>query len=153
MQSLARFAVILIGVVSLLNSAWIFGSVPLWFGWVPGVADTGAPNAHFVRDLGLVYGLFGGALIWVMREPARRHAVFVLAGLFYAGHALDHVAEILGGALPAAHWWVDFPLVFLPGLLLAVLALPKVWTAVFPVAPPTTPDDGVRPSGSGPARR
>lgn len=131
MEPLARFAVIVIAVVSLVNSAWIFGSVPHWFAWIPGVADTGAPNGHFVRDVGLIYGLFGAALIWVMRAPAQRHAVFVLAALFYLGHALGHVGEILSGALPARHWLLDLPLVFLPGLLLAWLALPAIWARAF----------------------
>lgn len=131
MTLLLRWLVVGIAVVSLVNAVWIFGSVAHWFQWIPGVADTGEPNDHFVRDVGLVYGLFGGALIWVLRAPMQRHAVFVLAALFYLGHALGHVAEILLGAMPPDHWLIDLPLVFFPGAVLGVLALPGVWRRVF----------------------
>ncbi len=50
--------------------------------------------------------------------------------LFTSGHALGHVAEILAGLLPAAHWLVDLPLVFAPALLLLWLSRRAQWEAL-----------------------
>lgn len=134
MTRAVRQGIALVALVSLVNAVWIFGSVLHWFETIPGVADTGLPNHHFVRDVGLVYGLFGAALLWVLRDPSPRYAVFVVATLFYLGHALGHVVEILVGALPHSHWLIDIPLVFAPGLFLATVAWPPVWRRLF-VAP------------------
>jgi hypothetical protein len=36
-------------------------------------------------------------------------------------HALVHVTDTLAGRLPASHWAIDFPGVYLPAILLLVL--------------------------------
>lgn len=131
MRRLASVAIAAIALISIGNAFWMLGGAWHWFERIPGVADTGAPNGHLIHDVGLVYSLFGCALLWVLRAPAQRHAVFVVAALFYAGHALGHVAEILVGQLPHTHWSIDLPLVFMPGLALALLAPPCIWSRVF----------------------
>jgi hypothetical protein len=49
------------------------------------------------------------------------------AALFYTLHSVVHVADLVMGRLHANHWGLDFPLVFLPTILLIVLALPSWW--------------------------
>lgn len=53
-----------------------------------------------------------------------------MVSFFMVVHALGHVIEILIGLLPASHWWIDFPLVLFPGLMLGVLAIPRVWASL-----------------------
>jgi len=66
----------------------------------------------------------------VAAPAARRHpAVLRATALFYGLHALVHVADLCGGRLAPAHWAVDFPGVFLPAIVLAVLSLPRWWEA------------------------
>lgn len=116
------------GVAMLLNGLWMLGSALHWFVTVPvGLADTGHPNAHFIRDVGLCYLIFGAALLWASGDFAARRALFLYVAAFMAGHALGHVAEILAGALPHTHWVLDLPLVLLPGALFAIFALPAPW--------------------------
>lgn len=120
----------LMGAVSLANGAWMLAHAWSWFTWLPGVMDTGAVNAHFIHDVGLAYALCGAGLIWCARNLAAARPLFVGITLFFVGHALGHVAEILAGQLPARHWWVDLPLVFAPAAALGLLALPAGWRRV-----------------------
>jgi hypothetical protein len=116
-----------IGLTSLANGAWMLAHAWTWFTVLPGVADTGAVNGHFIHDVGVVYLLCGAGLIWCVRNLASARPLFVGIALFYVGHALDHVVEIMVGQLPHSHWWIDLPLVFAPAALLGVLALPRPW--------------------------
>lgn len=117
----------LMGLTSLANGAWMMAHAWSWFTFLPGVMDTGAVNAHFIHDVGIVYAIAGGGFIWCARNLAAARPVFIGITLFYAGHALGHVAEILAGQLPARHWWVDLPLVFAPAIILVAIALPRSW--------------------------
>ena len=116
-----------LGVVSIANGAWMLAHAWSWFSWIPGVTDTGDVNAHLVHDVGIAYAVCGIGLVWCARNPMRGWPVFVGVALFFAGHALGHVVEILAGALPASHWLIDLPLVFAPALLLVWLAVPARW--------------------------
>lgn len=118
------------GAVSLANGAWMLAHAWSWFTWLPGVMDTGAVNAHFIHDVGIAYALCGAGLLWCACNLAIARPVFIGITLFFVGHALGHVAEILAGQLPARHWWVDLPLVFAPALALGTLALPNAWRRV-----------------------
>lgn len=125
-----RWVVCGLALVSAGNALWMLGHAWSWFRWVPGVADTGEANAHFIHDVGIVYLLCAAGMIWCMRNPLRGYPVMVGISLFFAGHALGHVVEILIGQLPHSHWIIDLPLVFAPALLLTVLVAPPVWTRV-----------------------
>ena len=90
---------------------------------MPGVAQTGEFNNHFLRDVGLAY-LVSGLALWV--SAARRDPMLGLFGaawpVFHAlfhiwiwavmrGAALDHVAlsNLLGIQMPAwAALWAAF---------------------------------------------
>jgi hypothetical protein len=87
----------LMGLASLANGAWMMAHAWSWFTFLPGVIDTGAVNAHFIHDVGIVYAIAGGGFIWCARNLIAARPVFIGITLFYAGHALGHVAEILAG--------------------------------------------------------
>lgn len=125
---LLRVLFLLAAAMMAANGLWMLADAHGWFRTIPaGLADTGPVNGHFVRDVGLVYLLFGAALAWCMQEVATRRPVFVLIAMFMVGHALDHVAEILLGALPPRHWLLDLPLVLGPGILFGVFLHPGAW--------------------------
>lgn len=124
MRWLFRFT----GFAMLLNGVWMLLQAVGWFFNIPaGLPDTGPPNGHLIRDVGLAYVVFGAATLWVCQAPAPRRAVFVCAAAFSAGHALCHLGELLLGTLPASHWLLDAPLVLGPGLLYAAACHPRVW--------------------------
>ena len=116
-----------LGLISLANGLWMLADPATWFTQIPAaVTDTGPLNQHFVHDVGVAYFLCGVAALWCARAGATAYVAHLGVMLFYAGHALVHVAEISFGLLPHTHWWIDLPLVFVPALLLAVLTLPLV---------------------------
>jgi hypothetical protein len=117
----------LLGLGSIANGLWMLASPAGWFAGVPAaVTDTGPLNNHFVHDIGVVFIVVGLGALWCARNLERCLPVHGGITLFYAGHALVHVAEILSGWLPHSHWWIDAPLVFLPALLLVVTGLPAI---------------------------
>lgn len=124
----------ILGGVSLGNAAWMLAHGWSWFGLVPGVTDTGPANLHLIHDVGVAYAVAGLGLLWCARAGRPAYPVFLGVTLFFVGHALGHVAEILAGQLPPSHWWIDLPLVFLPAALLAAAAVPGAWRRLNPSA-------------------
>ncbi len=119
------------GTAMIGNGIWMVSGAIEWFFNIPAdMAATGEPNGHLIRDVGIAYVVFGIALNWCAFQLSRRRAVFLMVAAFMFFHALGHVIEIVVGLLPASHWWIDFPLVLLPGLILGVLAIPGVWEAL-----------------------
>lgn len=119
------------GILMITNAFWMEFSAHHWFKNIPAdLAATGEPNIHFIRDVALAYLVFGIGLYWCANNIHQCRLVFMGVALFTVGHAINHVIEILFGQLPHSHWWIDFPLVFLPGILLGVLALPQVWRKI-----------------------
>lgn len=118
----------IVGAVMIANGVWMVARAIEWFFHIPAdMTATGEPNGHLIRDVGFAYIVFGVALSWCSFELRARRPVFLMVTFFMVAHALGHLVEILLGALPVSHWWIDFPLVFLPGLILGALAIPGVW--------------------------
>lgn len=110
------------GATNLGNGIWMLFFAENWYNNLPAaIHDTGPLNKHFVHDIGLIYFLSGIALLWCARDVSRSLPVFLTVMLFFVGHALIHVFEILVGLLPQSHWAIDFPLVFVPAIILAFL--------------------------------
>ncbi len=121
----------IVGTTMMVNGIWMVSRAIDWFVTIPAdMLATGAPNGHLIRDVGFAYIVFGFALNWCAMQLENRRAVFLMVSFFMAAHALGHVIEILVGLLPTSHWWIDFPLVILPGLILGILAIPRVWAAL-----------------------
>ena len=129
-RSVFTAALWLLAIVSLLNAVWMLTHAWSWFEWIPGVADTGSANAHFIHDVGIAYAVCGVGLFWTTRNIATARPVYLGITAFFVGHALGHVLEILLGALPHSHWLIDIPLVFAPAAVLWWFALPKQWAGL-----------------------
>jgi hypothetical protein len=118
---------LLAGIFSFLNGGWMLVSPLSWYEKFPaGIPHTGPFNAHFIRDLGVVYLIVALTFLWAARNVRRSQAAHLALSLFFIGHALIHLADIVSGVLPHSHWLIDMPGVFLPALLMAVLAVPSV---------------------------
>jgi len=86
----------IIGMMTLANGGFMVLAADSWWGSVPGVADTGGFNAHFVRDVGAAYVAAGLGLAWFAARPRERAAALV-ALVFLGLHALFHVLEFAEG--------------------------------------------------------
>ncbi len=126
----------IVGAAMIVNGIWMVARAIEWFFHIPAdMLATGEPNGHLIRDVGFAYIVFGFALSWCAFQFQSRRAVFLMVAFFMVAHALGHASEIFIGLLPASHWWIDFPLVFLPGLILGILAIPRVWESLVGVSP------------------
>ena len=118
---MTTWILLLLGIGGTVNGLiMLFASEP-WFASI--AADTGPFNAHLVRDVGAAYVTSGIASIWAARVPRWRTPLATAAALFLGLHGLIHIQEVLSGAQPPAHLLEDFPGVYLPALLLSVIAL------------------------------
>jgi hypothetical protein len=118
----------LLGVVNLSNGLWMLLDPKHWFQNLPaGVPDTGPFNQHFVRDVGAAFATIGVAFLAAAPKALTQRGVLLGATLFYSLHSLVHVADLVTGRLHANHWGQDLLGVFLPTMLLILLALPYWW--------------------------
>jgi hypothetical protein len=123
-------ALALLGAGSLVNGIWMLLDPPGWYVNLPAaVPDTGPLNEHFVRDIGSAFIVMGIGAVVAGFRPALRLPFMALTSLFYWLHALVHVTDTLAGRLPPSHWGIDFPGVYLPAILLAVVV---AWLARTP---------------------
>jgi len=121
------------GTLSLLNGIWMILSAYSWFYNLPsGVPDTGAFNGHLIRDLGLVYIIAGLGFGWSAFNLKNCRVVHIGLTIFFTGHALMHVVDIILERLPHTHWLIDAPLVFAPGIIMFLIALPVLWKRINP---------------------
>ena len=112
----------LLGSISLGNGIWMLFGAKSWFHNMPvGATDTGHLNEHFVHDVGWVYCLIGMGALYLSRHLKKATLLHWPILLFMAGHALIHAIEILMGKLPISHWWIDFPLVTFPAIVLVII--------------------------------
>ena len=94
-----------------------------WFWSVDGVSLTGGYNAHFIRDIGMVYGLSGAAMFAGLARPAQRVLLWGAAAAWLMSHALFHLWEVAAGICGPDAIQRDFLGVTLPGLIASGLAL------------------------------
>ena len=112
--------------LNLFSGAWMLLFPQSWYTDLPAdVPHTGPFNAHFVRDLGVAFLVAGIAFTWSARNIDRSYPVHIGLTIFFTGHALIHLVDILTGHLPATHWLIDTPGVFLPALIMIVLWVPR----------------------------
>ena len=96
----------------------------LWYAGIPGVADTGPFNPHFVRDIGCAYFVSGTALIGFALD--RRFGGAALAGAaFLALHAAVHLWDAAAGRESLDHLIWDLPAVFIAPALALWVAWPR----------------------------
>lgn len=113
--------------LSLVNGLWMLCFPLSWYMDFPAaIPHTGPFNPHFVRDLGVVYLVVALGFGWCALYLDRSRPVHLGLTAFFVGHALIHLADLLTGRLPGAHWLIDTPLVFVPALLLMILSVSSV---------------------------
>ena len=118
------WALMILGLITLANAIWMLAGPLHWYTDLPAaVPDTGPFNPHFVRDIGCAFFATGSALVWAALTPRHRFPLVAIAALFLAAHAILHIYDTLRGALGHDHWLLDLPGVYLPGVLLPLIAV------------------------------
>ncbi|MDO9488506.1 MAG: hypothetical protein Q7J32_09055 [Sphingomonadaceae bacterium] len=112
-----------IGLLGVGNGLAMLTMPQTWFWSVDGVSLTGGYNAHFVRDIGLVYLLAGAAMFAGLARPTHRSLLWGAAAGWLSMHALFHLWEVAAGICGPDAIARDFLGVTLPGLAATGLAL------------------------------
>ncbi len=100
-----RLVLIVIAISYGLNGLWMLVDPRLWYDTIPGITMLGPYNTHFLRDVGIVYGVCAGGFIWGLRAGASPalivaaawpslHAIYHLQMWMARGFALDLVALV-----------------------------------------------------------
>ena len=115
---------LVLGAGAVANALWMLAGPMHWYTDLPAaVPDTGPFNPHFVRDIGCAYLTVGAASLWAAFVPRWRLPLVTVTAFFFVAHAALHVYDTLVGNLPHSHWWLDFPGVHLPALVLVACAV------------------------------
>jgi AhpD family alkylhydroperoxidase len=134
-QPIMTLALTVLAAGLLLNGVAMISFPGWWHAAVPGVAETGPLNAHFVRDLGaaaIAAALSVGSALMLPRPRSLIALLLLPAAVFLGLHALFHVAELVahGGGEPRA-LVAEALGVFLPAALVGS-ALSRFRTAAMP---------------------
>ena len=117
LKSFCLALAVVLGVGSLANGVFMLVAPEDWYFAVPGVTTTGPFNQHFVRDIGLIFLLLGGAFLVGVGQPHLRVPLWGAASLWLSGHALFHFWEVAVGICSASVIPRDFPAVTLPAII------------------------------------
>jgi hypothetical protein len=120
-----------LGTAAVGNGVYMLAAPEGWYFPVPGVT-TGPFNQHFVRDIGLIFVLLGGAFLLCIARPQLRVLLWAAPSVWLSGHALFHFWEVAVGICSASAIPRDFPAVTLPaivGLALTGWAIGQIRTA------------------------
>lgn len=109
-------------ILTLINGIWMLAAPESWYKDLPAaVPDTGPYNGHFIRDLGIVFVLIAVGFLWCAARLHQSKPVLLAITIFFVGHAILHILDLLQSRLPHSHWSIDAPAVFLPALVLIIL--------------------------------
>jgi hypothetical protein len=111
------------GIFLSANGLFMLAAPLVWYDFVPGVADTGFFNQHFIRDIGIIQLFLGIAFIVGLLRPERRIGLWGAATLWLSVHALFHLWEVAVGICAPSVIPRDFPAVTLPALIGIALTL------------------------------
>jgi len=113
----------ILGVLAEANGIFMLNTPEAWYFAVPGVVDTGPFNQHFIRDIGFIFLLLGGALLVGIARADLRVALWGLCATWLSGHALFHFWEVAVGICTPSVLPRDFPAVTLPAILAVLLTI------------------------------
>jgi len=116
-----RLIAAILAVANVANGLMMLVAGPLWYQSVPGAAETGPFNPHFVQDIGAAFLVSGLALAIRAWLPVYWPAAVAGAG-FLAAHGLIHLAAIVAGH--DHHAAFDFVAVVLPSAIALYSAFP-----------------------------
>lgn len=117
MRTIVLAVAALLGALAVANGGFMLIAPEDWYFAVPGVTGTGPFNQHFVRDIGLIFVLLGGAFLVGAAQPHVRVVLWGAATLWLCGHALFHFWEVAVGICTPDVLPRDFPAVTLPALI------------------------------------
>ena len=125
-----RTAFLLLGAALAPTALTMIWAPLLWYEWFPGVAERGAFNAHFVRDLGCVFLVVALSFLWAVKAEARARSAVIASTGFLVLHALVHAGEAAAGAhhMTGRLLGADFAFVYAPAAL-------AVWAAALRSCP------------------
>ncbi|EQC51791.1 hypothetical protein M901_0663 [Bacteriovorax sp. DB6_IX] len=107
---------------NLINGLWMLIHPKSWYLYLPGrVSDFGPMNEHFIRDLGCLYTIFGVLSAKAFVDKSKREDIHALMTLFSLGHVVVHLFDTLRGLVAFEHLYMDFPLVYAPTIVMAIL--------------------------------
>lgn len=112
---------VLLGAGAIANGLFMLIAPADWYLAVPGVTDTGSFNQHFIRDIGLIFILLGGAFLLGAIRIEIRALLWGAAAVWLTGHALFHIWEVVVGICAPTALLRDFPAVSLPAVLAWIL--------------------------------
>jgi len=118
-----QIMLVLVGLMLALNGLYMIIAPLGWYEAVPGVARTGPPNPHFIRDIGLMYLTSAGLLALALRRPDQKRLLIGIAALWISAHGLFHIWEWLAGVCTFDQFLTDAPGVIVPAIILIALAL------------------------------
>jgi len=127
-EKIAIPVAVILGLLFLANGGYMLIAPESWYLGVPGVADRGGFNQHFIRDIGLGYILTGGAFVAGAVYPEIRLAAWVMAAPWHVAHALFHFWEVAAGICGPVALAQDFAGVTVPSAIGVVLAA-TAWRA------------------------
>ncbi len=104
------------------NGLWMISAPERWYWRVPGVAETGPFNQHFIRDIGFIYVATSVAVAAGVLSRSGRPALWTTAAAWHACHSLFHVWEVATGICAPAALLRDFLGVTAPSVLAVALA-------------------------------
>ena len=107
----------ILAVANIANGLMMLVAGPFWYRSVPGAAETGPFNPHFVQDIGAAFLVSGLALAVRTWRPVYWPAAVAGAG-FLAAHGLIYLVAIVFGH--DHHAAFDFVAVVLPSSALAL---------------------------------
>lgn len=116
-----RWIAAILAVANVTNGLIMLAAGPLWYQSVPGAAETGPFNPHFVQDIGAAFLVSGLALAIRAWRPVYWPAAVAGAG-FLAAHGLIHLLAIVSGH--DHHTAFDLVAVVLPSALALYSAFP-----------------------------
>ncbi len=123
LKSLCLGLAVLLGAALQANGVFMLVAPENWYFAVPGVTTTGPFNQHFVRDIGLIFLLIGGAFLVGVAQPHLRVVLWAIPSIWLLGHALFHFWEVAAGICAPSVIPRDFPAVTLPAVVGIALTL------------------------------
>jgi hypothetical protein len=123
LKSFCLALAVLVGAAAVANGVCMLLAPESWYLAVPGVTTTGPFNQHFVRDIGLIFLLLGGAFLAGAARPELRVPLWGAAAVWLSGHALFHFWEVMVGICGPSALARDFHAVTTPALIAIGLTL------------------------------
>jgi len=119
-----RLLASILGILLGANALWMIATPLHWYAHIPGVAESGPANMHFIRDIGCAFLVAALALLWLAAAPKRAWPAVLAGGAFLLLHSLIHVWDTIAGREHAHRLLAEIPTIILPALLTLWLGWP-----------------------------